>query len=61
MKKLLILLAICLLVGCNEFFEYHTSVIFVIEGCEYITVKGLYGFCHKGNCSNPIHVYGGQE
>ncbi|NDV16667.1 hypothetical protein GO009_11580 [Muricauda sp. TY007] len=37
----------------------------VIEGCEYLIYKeepdsnSAFGFmAHKGNCSNPIHIYG---
>lgn len=43
-------------VGKFETFDY--------EGCEYLLYKeegeynSAYGFmAHKGNCSNPIHVY----
>jgi hypothetical protein len=30
----------------------------VIEGCEYFICKNHKGniLCHKGNCSNPIHI-----
>lgn len=27
----------------------------LVEGCEYISLPGKYGFSHKGNCKNPIH------
>jgi hypothetical protein len=26
-----------------------------VDGCEYISIAGKYGFSHKGNCKNPIH------
>lgn len=26
--------------------------VFVIDGCQYLRVPGLYGFSHKGNCTN---------
>jgi len=42
--------------------ENHTTVM--IEGCEYLfmLVKGGYtAVTHKGNCSNPIHVYNKKE
>lgn len=33
--------------------------IVVIDGCQYIVTQGHhfgeYSFCHKGDCSNPIH------
>jgi hypothetical protein len=30
---------------------------YIVEGCEYITLPGKYGFAHKGNCKNRIHIY----
>jgi len=32
----------------------------VLEGCQYFATPSAYGFislCHKGNCTNIIHVY----
>jgi hypothetical protein len=30
----------------------------MVEGCEYISLPGKYGFSHKGNCKNSIHGKG---
>ena len=32
----------------------------VIDGCEYLTAVtygGAATYCHKGNCTNSIHIY----
>jgi len=53
-----ILIFILLLVICIPYENLKKIALqetFVIEDCEYITVKGLHGFSHKYNCSNPIH------
>lgn len=72
MKKIAGLLAIAfLLASCSgkkeDMFEdtLQPSYRFVfktvvIEGCEYFRYKaadGYLGLEHKGNCSNPIHIY----
>ena len=62
MKRLILLLAVCFLAGCdtNEKVSVNSEVI-IIEDCEYLTISGMskgiavFSFTHKGNCSNPIH------
>jgi prepilin-type N-terminal cleavage/methylation domain-containing protein len=46
----------------------YNYVIRTIDGCEYIEAtwmtgydRGLYSLTHKGNCSNPIHVYNAES
>jgi hypothetical protein len=29
--------------------------VIIIDGCEYISISGKYGFSHKGNCKNTEH------
>ena len=74
MKKIILLLTVYLLMGCaNDNATSPKSVakvkgktvfVSVIDGCEYLVTAG-YGWSvhltHKGNCNNPIHIYGGRE
>ena len=61
MKQLKLILACVLLAGCkseNESILIENNVAFtvmVIDSCEYIQI-GTYGWAHKGNCKNPIHL-----
>lgn len=55
---------ICL-VGCNKtpkvyYSDNHSDLRIVkIDNCEYIkfSTHGSWGYCHKGNCTNSIHIY----
>ena len=59
------------LLGCQpRESDYGSEVeigysIVKIEGCEYIlyrpSIGHLAGLAHKGNCTNEIHIYKGQE
>lgn len=72
MKKYILLLIVggisLLSIGCqppmnnNTVGEYMT--IINIDGCEYISIEkypnqssAVLSVTHKGNCSNPIHIY----
>lgn len=71
MKTLSLCLVLCLFCGCeNDIRNLSESkspqnVIKVIDGCEYIFVENssawannyAFSLCHKGNCTNKIHVY----
>lgn len=70
LKSLLLLAAIFSLSSCVEDDRPEGSRttknnydIVVIDGCEYIEFDCGYAQCrvysltHKGNCSNPIHIY----
>lgn len=38
----------------------YNFIVVKIDGCEYIEARSAYGYfsyAHKGNCSNPIHIY----
>jgi len=68
MKRFLILCALCL-TGCepadrvkpspNEYINSWEVTQFKYQGCEYLSTGGNYSqtVTHKGNCSNPIHIY----
>ena len=68
MKKIILLLAVCFLMGCakydgkiskpEKYEDLGGSEIWIttIDGCEYFIMFGPgSGITHKGNCSNPIH------
>ena len=64
MKKLILLLTVCLLMGCQIRAVKDPPAIlaeklytFEYEGCEYVVYENGFsgGVTHKGNCSNPIH------
>lgn len=72
MKKLLLILCLIILVGCNENLNneqqdripvkendvYYDVLTF--DGCQYIYYKKQMvrgqTLAHKGNCNNPIHI-----
>lgn len=64
-RKLLVLLPLLVLSGCDEDGVYvagsdgNSYKVIVIDRCEYIkiTVSGGVTLCHKGNCANSIHAY----
>lgn len=62
------ILAIIMTFGCTRAFKSNKTIsstgelyaIRVIEGCEYIATRTYLGYetlCHKGNCTNSIHIY----
>lgn len=70
MKKLLFVLSVILLCGCNfkttvepkeTSFHYGNGMIlnsYIIDSCEYLGTMSGGGndiLTHKGNCKNPIH------
>jgi hypothetical protein len=70
MRKLLLSLAACCIVGCADPDKPHFTAngqmlnyeIVTIDGCEYIYAafagsSNTSMLCHKGNCKNPIHAY----
>lgn len=40
-----------------HFHKHDLTTTKVIENCEYIRIDNSGSWVHKGNCSNPIHVY----
>lgn len=72
MLLILILLVIGLVYAVNRKSTYNTvkgetvsespidAKVIVIDKCEYLMYRSYNGVAevtHKGNCSNPIHVY----
>lgn len=65
--KLLFSLSFLLLLGCgpNELpisqyeEEYAGRHVYEVrfDGCQYVSISASGGYCHKGNCDNPIHCY----
>jgi len=69
-KLIILVLVLFFLAGCNDSNEDKKNIAIVepdgaivtivnIDGCEYIKYQtyGSYGYAHKGNCTNSIHVY----
>ena len=41
--------------------DINKAEVVIKDGCEYFSCpsySGYFVFTHKGNCSNPIHIYG---
>lgn len=67
MKKMLFIMCLVLLLsGCVKIPDEKThdseqNSIYVtrIGDCQYIKyiVRGGFGYTHKGDCDNPIHIY----
>ncbi len=59
-RRMIAALVLCLLLGCgdskkkNNYKIYGLKVI-ELDRCEYI--MGNNTLTHKGNCSNPVHIY----
>lgn len=59
MKKLLIVITAFVLVSCEDNVERRTikdkyygqeMEVFIADSCEYIKIKSISAFSHKGNC-----------
>lgn len=67
--KLGMFVGMMMLCGCDEStrtVETKTALgygVVIVEGCEYFKISNCYGdsYTHKGNCTNPIHVYARKE
>ena len=67
---LLFMLGLVGLTGCSVAYRQHLEEnakkgveslpfkVVEIDGCQYIYCYNW--FCHKGNCTNPIHIYNNQ-
>jgi uncharacterized lipoprotein NlpE involved in copper resistance len=40
-------IAVMILIGCNQ---EQNPITTIIDGCEYVRVRGYNSFAHKGNC-----------
>jgi len=64
MSRVFIVPIVCFfLVGCSQKSlqdELNETSIIKLDGCEYLACRthaGWMVYTHKGDCSNPIHIY----
>lgn len=70
MKKMLFIMCLIIAIsGCvklpngeREIKDSDNSIVYTtkIGDCEYLkfrTYNGRWGYTHKGDCNNPIHIY----
>ncbi len=63
--KILVAASCVFYIGCSKSDIKKPSETIIIEGCEYLVIENgttamsnySIAITHKGNCSNPIHIY----